>query len=63
VRARLHDLAGPMDGTVYVKTGLMSVGVEMVHGGSHLTVFAGEDWLSAKVAEAIRKESESGQQP
>jgi hypothetical protein len=52
VRARLHDLGGAMDGAVFVETALLSVGVELAHGKSHLHVFAGEDWLKRHMGAA-----------
>ncbi len=52
VRARLHDVGGAMDGAVFVDTAVVSVGVELTHGESHVSVFAGDAWLKAHMAAA-----------
>lgn len=51
VTARLHDVGGAMDGTVHVKTNLVSLGVGFRAGESQVKVLAGEDWLKARITE------------
>ena len=57
VTARLHDIGEAMSGAVKVETQLASVGIAFEAGQSHVKIFAGEDWLNARIAEVTAKES------
>jgi hypothetical protein len=56
VQARLDDLGGKMNGAVLVHTAVVSLGVRLAHGESHVKVFAGQDWLKGQLAEVAAEE-------
>ena len=61
VTALLHGLGGATNGGVRVETHVLSVGVSFVRGDSHVTVFAGEDWLEdLQLRAAAWRESRAG---
>jgi hypothetical protein len=57
VTVRLHGVGKAMTGAVKVDTNLVSLGVGFTDGKSDVKVFAGEEWLSARIAEASEREA------
>ena len=55
VSARLNHVGDKMDGAVLVSTAILSVGVGLTAGQSHVKFFAGEEWLRGRMA-AVKAE-------
>src|SRR5262249_49841750 len=50
VTGRIHGPVTALGGALLVQTTVGSAGVELDRGESHVSVFAGEDWLRARMA-------------
>jgi hypothetical protein len=64
ITVRLHDIGSDsMDGAVKVETKLVSIGVGFTEGQSQVKIFAGEEWLNARIAEANEALGQDQEQP